>query len=153
MDQNTSLFGLSIDPASKSHFSETARWAKFLAIVGFVMCGLIVLMGVFFGSYMTLFMPASEYEAQPGLSALMSTTMIIVCLVMAVLYFFPCLFLLRFSNHMKSALIANDQEALINSVHNLKLVFRYVGILTIIMLGIYGISIIISVLAAAMTSA
>jgi hypothetical protein len=32
-DQSSSLFGLSIDPAAKSHLSDAARWAKFLAII------------------------------------------------------------------------------------------------------------------------
>ncbi|MES1219129.1 MAG: hypothetical protein ABUT20_26725, partial [Bacteroidota bacterium] len=49
-NQESSLFGLTIDQESKSHLSEAARWARFLAIVGFVICGLIVILGIFFGS-------------------------------------------------------------------------------------------------------
>jgi hypothetical protein len=35
-NQGPSLFGLEIDAAGKSHLSETARWAKFLAIAGMI---------------------------------------------------------------------------------------------------------------------
>ena len=49
-NQETSLFGFGIDQSSRAHLSEAAKWAKFLAIVGFVMCGLIVVMAIFFGS-------------------------------------------------------------------------------------------------------
>jgi len=49
-NQNTSLFGLGIDPTAKAHLSEAARWARFLAIVGFVLIGIIVLVGLFAGS-------------------------------------------------------------------------------------------------------
>jgi hypothetical protein len=41
-NQESSLFGFGIDQSSRAHLAEAAKWAKFLAIVGFVMCGLIV---------------------------------------------------------------------------------------------------------------
>ena len=46
-NQETSLFGFGIDQSSRAHFSEAAKWAKFLAIVGFVLCGLIVVIAFF----------------------------------------------------------------------------------------------------------
>jgi hypothetical protein len=37
-NQDNSLFNLSVDTVSKAHLKETAGWAKFLAIVGMIMC-------------------------------------------------------------------------------------------------------------------
>jgi len=43
----------------------------------------------------------------------------------------------RFANQMKTALYGNDQEDLNASFQNLKKYFRYVGIITIISLGMW----------------
>jgi ATP/ADP translocase len=135
--QNTSLFGLSIDPAAKNHLSDAARWAKFLAIIGFIMCGLIVIVGLFAG---TIFerMYSSRYEgldggrdiSMRGLGAVAS----VVYILIALLYFFPCLFLFNFASKMKTALLSNDQDILNVSFQNLKKTFRYLGVLTIIVI-------------------
>ncbi|MFI5185916.1 MAG: DUF5362 family protein [Chitinophagales bacterium] len=135
-NQESSLFGLNIDPVIKSHLSETARWAKFLAIVGFICCALIVVFGIFFVSNIGSFERSYGFNEGPSLSSL-GPTMVVMYILIAVLYFFPCLFLLRFSNKMKTALAADNQADLTVSFQNLKVLFRYVGILTIIVLTIY----------------
>ncbi|MGZ3959608.1 MAG: hypothetical protein ACXVBT_17095, partial [Flavisolibacter sp.] len=53
-EQSTELFSLQIDSMTKTHLAETARWGRFLAIVGFIMCGLIVLGGIAFGSFFSM---------------------------------------------------------------------------------------------------
>ena len=35
-NQDADLFGLSIDTTGRAHLTEAAKWARFLAIVGFV---------------------------------------------------------------------------------------------------------------------
>ena len=52
---NENLFELQVDQQSIGYLSETARWAKFLSIVGFVMCGIIVVFALFFGSIISIF--------------------------------------------------------------------------------------------------
>ena len=137
-DQNSSVFGLNIDPNARLHLSEGAKWGKFLAIVGFVMCGLIALAGIFFGSIISTlsgrsngFGNDSAYAAGVGVGAA------IVYVGIAVLYFFPSLFLYRYADKMKKALATNDQDTINSSFQNLKIMFRYVGILTIIVLAFY----------------
>jgi hypothetical protein len=56
---------------------------------------------------------------------------------MAVVGFFPLLYMLRFANQMRTALDGNDQEKLNESFQNLKRYFRYFGIITIIGMGIW----------------
>ena len=138
-NQSTSLFGLGLDPASNAHLSEAARWAKFLAIVGFVICALIAVFGIFAGSIFSGMMSRySEFGGRSsGYGGGFGATFSIIYIGIAILYFFPCLFLYRFANHMKAALASNQQEILNKSFQNLKIMFRYVGILTIIILSIY----------------
>ena len=48
MEQNNdqSLFGLSVDAQARSFLSETAKWGKFFAILGFIGSVILVLVGV-----------------------------------------------------------------------------------------------------------
>ena len=64
----------------------------------------------------------------------MGAVMAFYYIVIALIYFFPCLFLFRFATKMKVALASNDQETLNTSFQNLKATFRYMGIVTIVML-------------------
>ena len=149
-DQNSSLFGLSIDPISKGHLSEAARWARFLAIVGFIVCILIVIVGIFAGSIFEMY-GNNQYEgfdrgakvSTRGLGAVAA----VFYVLLALLYFFPCLFLFNFGSRMKAALLSNDQDLLNSSFQNLKKTLRYVGILTIILLSLYLIIIVIALAA------
>ena len=147
---NTSLFSLSIDPVTKAHLTEAARWARFLAIVGMIGLALMILFGIF-GSAM-LFSTAGSFDGNYGASGMgayssgiFATYMIVIALV----YFFPLLYTLRFANKMRTALNANDQQALNTSFQNLNICFRYIGILTIIGLVFFGIAMIFGIIGAA----
>ncbi|HEX4875193.1 MAG TPA: hypothetical protein VFV31_00880, partial [Chitinophagaceae bacterium] len=110
--QNTSLFDLSITPDSRSHLSEAAKWAKFLAICGMVGIALMVVFGLYFS--FTLSRTMSEFDnefrkegfgnASTGFGAATA----VVYILMGLLYFFPLMFLLHFANKMKTALATND---------------------------------------------
>ena len=146
-NQETSLFGFGIDQSSRAHLSEAAKWAKFLAIVGFVMCGLIIVLSFFIGTLFSTSM--SRYGDGAAFSSGFGIIMTIVYLSFGVLYFFPCLFLFRFANNMIVALNSNEQITLNRSFQNLKIMFRYVGILTIIVLALYIIAFVFGILGAA----
>jgi len=147
--QNTSLFGLGIDPATKAHLSETARWAKFLAIVGFVLIGFMVLMVIFAGAFLgTLTSGFRTSETSAPAAGMAASFQFFFLILFVAIYFFPCLFLFHFANKMKTALAANDQETLNTSFQNLKKFFRFIGILTIIVLAFYAIIILFALLGA-----
>jgi ATP/ADP translocase len=151
-NQNSSLFGLSIDPMTKNHLGDAARWAKFLAIIGFIVCGLIVIIGIFAGSILENF-SSNRYEgfnsnAQVNTKGFGVMAAVLYILI-ALLYFFPCLFLFNFASKMKTALLSNDQDTLNSSFQNLKKTFRYVGVLTIIVLSFYLIAMVIGLAAVA----
>ena len=139
MESNQTLFSLTIDPITKSHLSETAKWGRFLAILGMIFLGLLILffMGIFsfLPSIMGFSLPAgTPYNfSTTGFIVIMAFYLIAICAI----WFFPLLFLLRFSNQMRAALNGNNQNELNSSFQNLKRLFRYVGIVTIIALAIY----------------
>lgn len=154
-EQEVSLFNLNLDQTGRGHLSEAAKWAKFLSIIGFIICGFIVLMGAFFGSFMSMF--TSRYDSGPygDLSVQspgLGTAMLVYYLIVGVLYFIPNLFLFRFATKMKAALAANDQEVVNLSFQNLKACFRFVGILTIIFLALFILGFVVMMLGFAMGS-
>ncbi len=62
-------------------------------------------------------------------------------LIMATLYFFPSFNLMKFGDKIKFAFENNDQAALDEGLKNLKRLFMFFGILTIVTISAYIIAI------------
>ncbi len=124
---------MEIDGSIMSVLNETRKWTKFIAILGFIGIAFLVLMGLFFGTFFS-----SMMESIPQKTTFLATTMSITYIIMAIVFFFPILYLLNFSNKMKIALYYNNQEALYEAFNNLKRYYKFKGILIIIGLLIWG---------------
>ena len=145
---STDLFDLHIDQQVTSYLGETAKWAKFLAILGFIMCGIIAIVALFAGSFLASSL--SRFGGGEG-TAVSGVLVTIIYLGIVLLYFFPCLYLFNFASKMQAAIRSNDQQLLTTSFRNLKSCYRFVGILMIIVLSFYAILLIIGIVAAAAT--
>ncbi len=109
------------------YLNETRKWTLFLAIVGFIGMALMLLAGIFYTFVMSV--------AHAPLPVKMVTG--IMMLVMAIVYFFPVLYLYKFSVISKQAILGNSQQDLTIAFRYLNLFFRYWGIVTIVMLLLY----------------
>jgi hypothetical protein len=136
-NEGSPLFGLNVDHFIKSHLSETAKWAKFLSIIGLIVCAFLVLGGIFAATILNTFQRTSGFREGFPVDSAAPVLVTVIYLIIAVLYFFPCLYLLRFANKMRTALASDNQESLTASFQNLKSLFRFVGILTIILLSFW----------------
>jgi hypothetical protein len=136
---------LQIDSFSQSYLAETAKWGTFLSILGFIMSGVIAIIALFIGTILG--------SLNGGLGAtlpLVGTTFItLFYLIIAAVNFFMSFYLYKFSSKMKAALYANDQESLSKSFLNLRSMFRLIGILTAIYIGIILLASIFGLLAVA----
>lgn len=127
---------LLIDWTARQHLSEAAKWARFMSIVGFIGCCLLLVIGLFAAAFLSLGNPlrnvdySSRYSARPFAG--------FVYLIGSVLFFFRCLYLYRFADKMKAALVSDDQELINASFLNLKKMYRYTGILTIVIICLYA---------------
>jgi len=139
MDQpNQNMFDLQIDQQTFRYFSESAKWAKFLSIVGFIYCGFMVLVALFAGAFLATVFPmmgASGKGASIG-----GGIITFIYLVLAIVYFFPCLFLYRYASNMQLAIAHNEQGKMQSSIRNLKSLFKFFGIVTIIMLAVMALA-------------
>ena len=138
---------LQVSPASQTFLSEAARWGRFLSIIGFIFCGLIVVMAFFIPTLMNI--PPYNQLAS-GMTSAMSVGITIGYLLASLLLFFPCLYLYKFSVKMKVALNAISQENFETSLQNLKSLLKFYGILAIILLSFYALVFVIGMLGLAM---
>jgi len=134
----TQLEQLTINTESKMYLKETAKWAFFLSIMGFVGIAFIIVLGVFSGVIFKAIPQAGQIPSN------FSLVMTITCLIVAFLYFFPVYYLLRFSNKMKRPLASKDDEILADAFEVLKSHYKFIGVFTIITLSLYALLIIVS---------
>jgi MFS family permease len=147
MEQPTNLFELQLDQSSINYLNESARWARFLAIIGFIFCGLMVIVGIFFGGAMAGMMSGMSGETAQ-LSGAFSVMISFAYIVAALITFFPSLYLFLFGSRMRKAIHNNDQPVLTDALKNLKSFFKFYGIIMIITLSIYALAIIFGIVGA-----
>lgn len=130
---------ISINDEIKDYFMESAKWAKFLSILGFVGLGLMVLISIVMIIFGALFNNYSNRGAQPALIA-------IIYIIMAVVYYFPIKNLYQFANGVKRGINANEQESFTAAIRNLKSHYKFIGILSIVIVSLYLFILLITVL-------
>ena len=135
---------LSLTTGAKVFLKESASWTKFISIVGFVFLGLIVIVALFAGSFLSAAMESS------GMAMMGGAFLTVLYLAMAALYFFPIYYLFQFSAKMKAAIREQSSELLEQAFKNLKSHYKFMGILLIIVLGFYALALIFGGLAASM---
>lgn len=135
--------GSTLNSEIKSYLAETARWGYFLSIVGFIGIGFMVLAGLFMGSFMSTLGMGAAGMISPAIFTVMY-------LIIAALYFFPVLYLFKFSTKMKVALRSDNEAELTTSFQNLKSLYKFMGILTAIILGLYALIFVFGMISGAM---
>jgi hypothetical protein len=138
MEANTEIKNIEIEGETLTQLNKTRKWAMFLAIIGFIFLGLMLIIGLIAGTFLNTF-----NTGEKGLGIPASLTFIPVLLIGAI-YFFPVLFLFRFSKHISHAIHTLDKLEFHKAVKNLKAYFAYIGILIIIMLSIYLIILVVA---------
>jgi hypothetical protein len=139
---------LQVSPLAQSYLTESAKWGTFLAIMGFILCGIMMIVAFFIPVFLTQLPPYNNMPSQ--FNSGMKIGMTILYLLLALLFFFPCFYLYKFSVKMQSAVKVVSQENFDESLMNLKSMFKFYGIFTIIILSFYALAFIIGIIAAVM---
>ncbi len=123
---------LQLNPQILGYILSSAKWGTFLSIMGFIGTGLmaIVAIGMMFIGSNDLF---------PGVG---QGLMGVVYLLLAALYFFPSLYLFQFSSKTKSAIKTGAESSLTEGFRQMSLMYKFVGISTIVVLSLYVIIIV-----------
>ena len=128
---------------------DAARWARFIAILGFIFIGFMISIGIVIGPVLSV-LNEDMNNTVSGFSAISSGTLAVIYIAIAAIYFFPVYYLFLFSNRFIKSYKAKDEESLNASFIYLKKHFKFIGILAIITLAIYILLFIIGIAASVM---
>ncbi|MBO9154052.1 DUF5362 family protein [Chitinophaga sp. GCM10012297] len=149
--ENSNLFDLNIDAEVSGYLNETARWGKFLAILGFIGCGFMIFVALIM-NFMPMGPAGFAGEGYGSGGAVTRTLVMVIYLVLGIISIFPYIYLMRFSKRVQLAIQSNDQGSLASAFSNLKSLFKYVGVLTIIMLAFFVLALIGGIFAGIMAA-
>ena len=128
------------------YLDTTRKWTMFFAILGFIILGVMLVGSIVAGTFLRSLTSMGGMEGGEGLEGMNSMRMaggfasvlfFIVILIVAVIYFFPMFYLLKFSNHAKRAVANADANEMTLAFKNIKSYWKYLGILVIILLAVY----------------
>lgn len=137
----------SLSPDDADQLHATAKWARLVAILGFVFLGLLLLMGFTMGPFIARIMAMNA--AMTGQPLPMDPTMLgllygVLFLVAVIIYFFPTLFLYQYATRTLRALRGGfDAVQYSKSLVAQHSLFTYLGVLMAIVVGLYAIGAVI----------
>ena len=112
------------------YLAEARKWARFISIVMFVMIGLMILIGFMMGAIMDTLTSFSDQPAMPFSGGFF----MVFYIIMAAVYFFPVYYLYKFSENLGRALNTGSEAELTSAFEFLKKHYKFIGILTIVMI-------------------
>jgi hypothetical protein len=122
---------------TKTALGQSAPWLMFLAVMGYIGCGILALLGLVLALVGGLVSELGGMGDLRGLGRVIWPLFGILYIGLAALAFFPALLLHRLSRNAKAygqGAAANDLEGV---AVNLRSLVRYWGIATIVILGVY----------------
>jgi uncharacterized protein with PQ loop repeat len=122
---------IEVDQKSLKNLNITRKWTMFIAIIGFMVLGIMIFFGIITGTFLSAF---KSGEKVFGISDLY---MVIIFSAIGIICLFPVLFLFRFSKHTAKAVQTTDKTELYKALRNLKFYFVYLGMLIMLALSFY----------------
>jgi hypothetical protein len=133
-------FELQFTQQAQSFYSETAKWATFLSIIGFLGSALMILVAIIMFAMGSVI--GSGMGNNPMAGMFSGGLLGGFYLVFALINFFPAYYMYKFASKAKAALNNNDTATLTESFENLKSYFKFTGIAVIIVIALYALVII-----------
>lgn len=129
-EKQTENFENQLTSAAVGFLQESAKWSKFIAIIGFIGIGIMVLVSLF----MAIGIVATNMPELPFSMSVFS----IIYVVFAAIYFFPVYYLYQYATKTSAALYSKNRQLLTDGLENLKSHHKYLGIFTLIIVSLYG---------------
>jgi len=122
-------------------------WGKFLAILGYVCVVIMILVCIaflaeaidsrYYYHYYSRYYYRYYYSSHVFVTGL-------GFLLLIMLYYFPTSYLYKFSDHTRKYLVSGKPDELQKGLSNLSFLFKFIGILTIVILSIYILAILLN---------
>jgi len=121
---------LVLTPEAQYYLNEGAGWAKFLGIMGFIGCGFILIIAFSLGA---IFNMAAKFSPNPaGFPAGAGVALGFFYALLALLYFFPSLYIYKFGISAKRGVLMRESADITASVAKLKSFLKFWGVMMII---------------------
>lgn len=126
-NQNDPLANVPVTPLMIEHLRATKPWVRFMSIIMFISVGFMFLAGL-----LMMFMPSS------GMGGIGFGPVVgFIYFIMGGLYIVPGYFLHQFASSIGDFLNGGGDSAMENALGSQKSFWRFVGILTLVVIGIY----------------
>ena len=123
--------GMVINESMKADLLSSAKWAKFLCILGCIGIAFMVILAIVLLAF------GSRFASIPGMAGVQGMVGIIY-LITAVIMIYPLIKGFQFANGTKAACLTGSEAELARGFAGLQGYLQFVGILAIIFLVIYG---------------
>jgi hypothetical protein len=127
-------------PESINYLLKAAKWGKFLAILGFIVSALMIMGGIM----MSFVLNKVSDEMVPLNMSISPLFLSIFYIAFAGIYLIPVIFLNSFANNAMKAINLSSTENMTASLKNLKNLFVFVGVSTVVLLTLYTIILIVA---------
>lgn len=138
MEPNPEIKKIEIGQETLKHLSNLRKWTMFLAVSGFIFLGLIITLGIITGTFLTAFNHSDKIAGVPDYLVMA------FFIGLGLINFFPVIFLFRFSKHTSNALSTLESKEMHIAIKYLKRFFVYLGILLIVVISLYLVSLIMA---------
>jgi hypothetical protein len=127
--------GMVVNESMKADLLSSAKWAKFLCIVGCIGVAFMII------AALAVFAFSSKFSAIPGMGQVQGMIGI-VYLITAALMIYPLIKGFQFANGTKAACLTGSETELARGFAGMRCYLQFIGILTIIVLIIYALALI-----------
>ena len=140
----TSPLSIELGDEAQSFLKESAKWAKILAIFGFIFTGLLIILGIIMMvSIGTLGSLSPEFGA---LNAYFGFGAGLAYILMSLMYLYPVWKLYEFANFAKQAVESKDAQLLTQAMSAQKSMYKYWGVLASVLIGMYALLFVIGLI-------
>ena len=129
-NQTDPLANVPVTPLMVEHLRATKPWVRLISVIMFISVGLMWLGGVFL-----MFMPSPMGMRNPGF---VGPVIGIVYILFGGLYIFPAYFLHQYASSINDFVQGGGDSAMESALGSQKSFWRFVGILTLVIISLYA---------------
>jgi hypothetical protein len=138
-NQRDPLANVPVTPLMAEHLRATKPWVRLISVIMFISVGLM-----FLGGLGMMFIPTSAGMRGAGIGPLVG----IFYFVFGALYLVPAYFLHQYASFIEDFLQGGGDSAMENALGSQKSFWRFVGILTLVIICIYALIFVFAILGA-----
>ena len=135
-----------ITPRMIELLGKTRPWVLLMAIMGFIGTGLMVIVGIVMAMMTALGADDAQLAGMGGILG-------VVYLFIAVIYFFPCWFLMKYAGAIRNLVDGGGAGAMEEALDRQYSFWRLVGTIMAVVMAIYALILVIGVIMAVMSVA